>query len=420
MIKKIKFSILGCGSRGVDTYGKYMVSNPKKFKLVSVCDHTQAHLDKAVRVLGKCKTFLSEDEFLSKRRGDLLVLTSMDKDHYSHCKKALELGYDILLEKPISSNVEELNELRELQRKYHNKVLVCYVLKYSPLFNAAKELLDSGVIGALSSIQALEQARYDMFVHSYVRGRWADMSKTSPIILAKSSHDLDLIQWFVSSKAVNVQSSGRLNCFTPDKAPADSAERCLECKYCDECIYSAKKLYIDNWYTAGHPEDEYPYNTVDTAPINLTKIYDALNNKNYGKCVYKCDSNAYDSQSTIITFENGVIASFTMTGVSGAGGRVIKLYGSIGEIDIDEEHEKLILKKYGEKEQIIDYKVKNESGLGYEHSLSDYNTVDALYDYLTAGEECKTSLAESLKSHFIGIEAFKSCMKKENKDDKNN
>lgn len=409
MNKTIKFSILGCGSRGVDTYGKYMVSNSQQFKLISVCDHTQAHLDKAVRVLGKCKTFLSEDEFLSKRRGDLLVLTSIDKDHYNHCKKALELGYDILLEKPISSNVEELNELLALQRKYHNKVLVCYVLKYSPLFTAAKELLNSGVIGTLSSIQALEQARYDMFVHSYVRGRWADMSKTSPVILAKSSHDLDLIQWFVDSKAINVQSSGHLSCFTPDKAPVDSAERCLGCKYCDSCVYSAKKLYIDNWYAASCPEDEYPYNTVDTAPINLTKIYNALNNKNYGKCVYKCASNAYDSQSTIITFENGVIASFTMTGVSGAGGRVIKLYGSIGEIDIDEEHEKLILKKYGENEQVVDYKVKNESGKGYEHSLSDYNTVDALYEYLTTGKGCKTSLEESLKSHLIGISAVENC-----------
>ena len=147
--------------------------------------------------------------FLRKKRSDALVIATQDKDHVRMCIKALELGYDILLEKPISPSEEELYALLEANKKYQRKVIVCHVLRYAPAYLKVKEILDSGEIGNIVCIDWIEQVAYWHQAHSYVRGNWRKSEETSPMIMAKCCHDLDLLQYYANSKCETVYSTGK-------------------------------------------------------------------------------------------------------------------------------------------------------------------------------------------------------------------
>ena len=136
MSKIFSVAIIGCGSRGQNVYGKYMFAEKDKFKIVSLCDIKERMLEIAKERFGvkdeNC--FTDSEEFFKQKRADVLVLATQDRDHVSMCIKALKLGYDVLLEKPISPIESELYQLLEAQRKYGGKVIVCHVLRYAPHF----------------------------------------------------------------------------------------------------------------------------------------------------------------------------------------------------------------------------------------------------------------------------------------------
>ena len=200
MGKVFTVSILGCGSRGHYTYGKCMFNMQDKFQIVSMCDSNpkQIELAKSAWGLTDEQCFLSDEEFLKEKRSDALVIATQDRDHVRMCIRALELGYDILLEKPISPVEDELYELLAANEKYRKKVIVCHVLRYAPAFLKIKELLDSGVIGKIVCIDWIEQVTYWHQAHSFVRGNWRNDQETSPMIMQKCCHDLDLLQYYAN------------------------------------------------------------------------------------------------------------------------------------------------------------------------------------------------------------------------------
>jgi len=148
-------AVLGVGSRGF-TYIRIM-EETGHFNVVSLCDRNPAQIDKATALLHlpRENLFFDEDRFFEKKRADVLVIATYDKDHVRHCLKALRLGYDVLLEKPVSDSEEELKMLLETQEKTGKKVVVCHVLRYSAPFIKVGQLLREGAIGRLIAIDAL-------------------------------------------------------------------------------------------------------------------------------------------------------------------------------------------------------------------------------------------------------------------------
>ena len=163
MDKVFTVSIIGCGSRGHYTYGKCMTVNYKgKFEIVSACDNNAEMLRWAKEDWGLAEEncFLDENEFFKEKRSDALVIATQDRDHVRMCIKALELGYDILLEKPISPDEDELLALLEAYNKYNRKVIVCHVLRYTPFYSTVKRVIDAGTLGEVVSIHASENVGY--------------------------------------------------------------------------------------------------------------------------------------------------------------------------------------------------------------------------------------------------------------------
>ena len=141
MSKSIRVSCIGLGHRGF-AYLSEMVKLGDKFEIISVCDknHERASQAKAEYSLSDDNVFFNEDDFFKEKRGDLCVVATQDQDHVGHAIKALELGYNVLCEKPISNKESEVLRLLEAQRKYHKHVFVCHVLRYAPAFKKVKGL----------------------------------------------------------------------------------------------------------------------------------------------------------------------------------------------------------------------------------------------------------------------------------------
>ena len=415
MDKIFNVAILGVGARGGAVYGRLIKQFPDKFKIVALCDIRTERLEAFGEEFGvpTANRFTDEKVFFQKKRADLLVIATQDEDHVRNCLQAFEVGYDILMEKPITDKKEECEAVLAAQKKYGCKAIVCHVLRYAPAFLKAAELIKNGEIGRLVAIDALERVTYWHQAHSYVRGNWRTTKNSAPMILAKCCHDLDLIQYYANSKCKSVSSVGELTYFNAKNAPEGAAKRCLDCKLVETCPYSAKRLYLDRWKKVYCPEDYWPYNVLVQAPVTEEKLTEALKNGPYGRCVFACDNDVVDHQLTLMAFENGVKATLTMTAFTTDDqselyglGRRMNFHGTLGEIVLDELSDEVSLMRFGEAKQT--FKINALGDMGYGHGGGDFYLIKETYDMLTGNAKSATSLEASIESHLIGIAAEES------------
>ena len=406
---KLSVAIIGCGSRGCETYGRLVYDKKDLFEIVALCDIKKERLDKYMKEFDvkEENTFLDEESFFAKKRADVLFVCVLDKDHVRIALKALELGYHLLLEKPITSNLAECYQLLEAKRKSQKEVIVCHVLRYAPAFLKVAELIEQKTIGSLVHIQALEQVGWFHQAHSFVRGNWRNLDNSEPMIMAKCCHDLDLLQFYAKSRCKSISSIGNLAYFKPENKPQNSGDRCTNCPLLNTCPYSAKIIYIDSWKMRGMPENTWPYNVItDQIPLTEEALMDAIKTGPYGRCVFACDNNVVDNQVAIMEFENGVKASLSMIGFTGDIGRIMKFYGTDGEIDLDEEKHVIEIKRFARPKEIIDIdSLAKQDNMA--HGGGDYMLIENLYDAIV-NHHAKTTLETSIESHLMAIYAEKS------------
>ncbi len=407
-------AIIGCGNRGNESYGKLMLQLPEYYQLVAACDLDPMRLENAKNELNIPENCLFQDEniFFEEKRADILLIATQDADHVRQAVKALSLGYHLILEKPITQYKEECEEILAAQKKYGGKVIVCHVLRYAPAFIKASELINSGKIGRLVCINAVEQVGYWHQAHSFVRGNWRKSEETSPMVIAKTCHDLDYIQYYAKSRCKSLSSVGDLTFFTPQNAPEGSAKRCLDCQYVDTCPYSAKTVYLGRFLAK---KGDWPTMVITTKrPLTEEAIMKALEESPYGRCVFHCDNDVVDHQITTMTFENGVKANLIMTGFARGFGRRISFCGTYGEIVINEDEDYIKVMPFAGGAQswkISDLLTDTKVGAGAAHDGhggGDYGMITKAYEVFAGKADSDTSLEASIESHLIGIAAEKS------------
>ena len=150
----LKIAVIGLGSRGKN-YGTHLAKRDD-VQIVAVCDKYRSKIDK-VKELWKVDDkmcFTNEADFFALGKvGDCMLIATQDRDHYAHAMKALQLGYDVLVEKPLSPNIEECLQLEKYAREHGRKVLVCHVLRYAGYYRKIKRMIDEGVIGDVQLIK---------------------------------------------------------------------------------------------------------------------------------------------------------------------------------------------------------------------------------------------------------------------------
>jgi predicted dehydrogenase len=323
---------LGAGARG-NVYGNYAVEYPDEVTIVGVAEPIPIRQERYARKheIPEDRRFVTwEHVFDQPRFADAVIVTTPDDLHYGPCMKALEMGYDVLLEKPISPSERECRDILARTRETGRIVAVCHVLRYAPYFVKMRELIQSGAIGEVVSVQHMEPIEAVHMSHSYVRGNWHDSERTTPIILAKSSHDLDILRWMIGKPVRRIQAFGELSWFRSENAPEGSTARCAEgCAVEETCPYSALRIYHRNRSFLHHfdlPEDRDEWDGA---------ILEALATTNYGRCVYRMENDQPDHYVANILFEDHVTASFSMEAFTPFGGRRTRVMGSMGYIEGD-------------------------------------------------------------------------------------
>ena len=334
---KKKISVIGLGNRGTEYMGFLKAFHSKKVELYALCDIRQQALDDISPKFSipKERQFLSTDEFFSKGIiSDALIISTQDASHYEITKKAILTGYKyILLEKPVSGVKGEYTELRDLAKENGVILIICHVLRYSNYYSKIKEIISSGKIGDIVTINHTENVGYFHFAHSFVRGNWHDEFASTPSILAKCCHDIDLIAWFMDSPCESVSSVGSLKYFNKENAPEGATPYCMGgCKAKKNCPYDAEALYItDPFYKAKFIK--YMGRTL-TGKAKNTKadIKNAIRSGDYGRCVFMCDNNVCDNQFVTMKFKNGASAVLNMNGFSNKMFRESHIIGTKGEL----------------------------------------------------------------------------------------
>lgn len=412
-MEKKKMILIGGGNRG-NTYTK-LGKQLDKFELIAVAEPIKARREYIAKLHGipaeMC--FESWEPLLALGKiADAAVIATMDRDHYAPAMAAIDAGYHLLLEKPVSPDVKECEAIEAAAKAKGVQVLVCHVLRYTPFFRALKSIIDSGKIGRIMNIDHVEGVGNVHQSHSFVRGNWGNSERASFMLLQKSCHDLDILQWLIGKDCLRVQSFGHRSYFTADNAPEGATERCFDgCPYIDTCTYSAKKLYIErrdgNWFrgTATKMHDE---------PTD-EQVMEALATTNYGKCVFKCDNDVVDHQIVNMEFEDDVIVTFNMSAFN-LGGRKIRIMGTKGELEACAESPDIIYRDLVNQttETInIDDAVASDSIISG-HGGGDSGIMCSLYDMLCGDADAAalSNIEISVKNHKIVFAAEKSRLEK--------
>ena len=399
-MKQITAVVLGAGSRG-SIYAGYAKEQPEELKIIAIAEPRRDRLDTLAEEVGVLPEyrFDSWKDLLSQPKlADCAFVCTLDDDHIAPALKAMELGYDLLLEKPMSNREAECLQIAETARRTGRTLAVCHVLRYTPFYMTLKALIDQGAVGQVTTINQIENVGYWHQAHSFVRGNWRNSTETSPMLLQKSCHDMDIILWLMGSTCTKVHSFGSLRHFTPENAPAGAAERCLECPHRDTCPYSAPKLYMDMERT-GWPVDVI---TTDLSEAGRRK---ALEEGPYGRCVYYCDNDVVDRQVVNLEFENGSVATFTMTGLSADFFRELKIFGTEGQIRANMGTKEIVLHRFGEEPQTVPVDMGTEAS---GHGGGDYGLMADFLRILREGGESRSSAEVSLQSHLICFAAERS------------
>ncbi|MEG2949450.1 MAG: Gfo/Idh/MocA family oxidoreductase [Clostridia bacterium] len=402
-MKQITAVLAGAGQRGADTYAAYALTHPEEMKVVAVAEpiaERREAVAKAHHIAAENVYESWEQLFQRPKMADFAMICTQDRMHAEPVEQAMRSGYPVLCEKPMSPDPRECMRMGRLSREYHKSLTICHVLRYSPFYGKLKELLDSGIIGDLIHIVQIENVAYWHQAHSFVRGNWRNSHETSPMILQKSCHDMDILLWLMGKPCEKVSSFGALTHFKAENAPLGSAERCLHCDVATECPYNAYHIYMgeDTWYTP------VIRSVVSQAP-SREALKQALDTGAYGRCVYHCDNDVVDHQTVNLAFEGGATASFTMCAFTQGGGRSVNLMGTRGQIIGDMEENTLTVMNFlTGKREVITIDAPPEG-----HSGSDSAFMrDVLATIADEGRDARSSAEKSVMSHMMALAAEES------------
>jgi len=403
MNKVVTMILVGAGNRGRGVFGQYALDMPHRAKYVAVVEPDEKKRNTFAQEHGipASMRFEKPGVFFAKtdRVADAIVIATPETERLGTVLGAIDKGYHILVEKPLGCSLDETIKIIDAAKKFEGIFVVCHQMRHISGYSVIKSLIDSGRFGDIITIQHSENLSYHHMAHSYVRGLFNNDSMT-PMILAKSCHDMDILCYLIGKRPVRVSSFGSLTYFKEQNAPKGAPAYCLDgCPAYKDCPYSVLKIYFN--------EDTDPACIRQMGIVkNKRELFELLRHNQFGRCVFRCDNNVVDHQVVNIEFEDGVTASFQMAGHNYFDRRITKISMTNGEIYFDLTEG--LVKAYTFSplsEEII-----KPQGMTGSHMGGDKIIMDAFVDAVRTGEKSYilTPVEMSLDSHLMAFAAEQS------------
>ena len=282
---------------------------------------------------------------------------------------------------------------------------VCHVLRYTPFWQALRNVVQSGKLGRIISVTHRENLIYYHMAHSFVRGNWRNEATSGPMILSKCCHDFDILLWILRKQVVHLNSFGSMIHFRPENAPEGATMRCTDgCPAADTCKYEATKIYVRDG--AGWPQNAVSY--IPTKDARLEK----LKTDWYGRCVYHCDNDVVDHQTVNMELEDGTTVTLVMNGQGDEECRTVRWDGTKatlhGKFSSRGDEIRVHHHLTGEVED-VPVIARDSSG----HGGGDYGIVRSFIKALKGeADDSITTARESLESHLLAFAAEESRLNK--------
>ena len=419
--------LVGAGGRGAHVYGAFAFENPDSINFTAVAEPDQARRD----------FFSNRHEIEPERRFDswqalcaqpklarAAINCTQDRTHLESTLALLRAGYDVLLEKPMATSAADCRMLVEESERLGRTLQVCHVLRYTPFFNTLYDIVHSGKLGEIVTIDHRENVSWWHMSHSFVRGDWGNEAASTPMILAKCCHDLDILVWTMGREVKRLSSFGSLSHYRAERAPHGAPLRCTDgCPAADECIWYAPRLYgaepTQNWTVPLF----FANRAFGNAAVPAEERMEILRTSQFGRCVFHCDNDVVDRQVINMEFDGGVTCTFTMHGHSDFEGRTMRWDGTkatlFGDFVEGRPHEFRLVRHGSTKVEVIRPEAGSSGHGGGDAGLmrdfvdalkSDALKSDALKSDALKGRETRsrTTARVSLASHLIAFAAEES------------
>jgi len=315
---------VGIGGRS-KMYTDAIVSRYKDIcELVGFCDPNQGRMDlrnREIQAQGArpVATYRANqfDQMIAECRPDVVVVTSMDVTHSDFICRAMELGCDVITEKPMTTDEVRCRAILQTAARTKRQCVVTFNYRYAPPRTQVRELLKSGAIGEVYSVDFcwLLDTRHGA---DYFR-RWHRQRQNSGSLLVhKSTHHFDLVNWWLDDVPDEVFCHASRRFYTPQTAERlglrGHADRCLVCPRKDRCPFyldlagkeSLKSVYLDNEREDGYFRD---------------------------RCVFSDQINIWDNMSVSVRYKRGTILSYLLHSYSPYEGYKIAFNGSKGRLE---------------------------------------------------------------------------------------
>lgn len=410
-MKPIGFVLVGAGSRGAHAYAPYAQHHPEEARIVAVAEPDpvrRAHIAD-LHDLPPDRCYAHYDElFAQGQLAEGAIICTQDAMHVEPTLAALAQGYHVLLEKPMATSPIDCTRLVMAAEKAQRMLVIGHVLRYTDFFYLLHELISNGKIGDVITADHRENVAHWHMAHSFVRGNWRRKDESTPMILAKCCHDLDIMVWNLGQDITHVGSFGSLSNYRPARKPAGAPARCLDgCPVESTCAFSAKRIYLDlepftHLLDGGSPHDTlpsvWPFNVI-SHDTSYAARKAALETGPYGRCVYACDNDVVDHQVVTMEFANGVTASLTMHGMSDHEDRTMRYDGTLGTLTgvFNAQGGRIEIHPHRGVPEV--YEVDGRAG----HGGGDTGIMKNFVAAIRTGSAPRSSARESLESHLLAF-----------------
>jgi len=308
-----KYVLVGAGNRGLEMFAKPMAAELKGQTVLSgVFDINPIRARLLSEECGGVPVYTDFQQMLKEARPDAVIVASIDHTHHTYIIGALEAGFDVISEKPLTTDSRNCQAILEAERRTGRKVTVTFNLRFVPYLTRIKELLEEDSIGQILHID-VEWFLDTSHGADYFRRWHGTMENSGGLLIHKSTHHFDLVNWWLSSTPQEVFASGSRNFYGPTRM--ERGDRCLSCQYQQSCEFYFDIEQTDfyaNYYLAAEKEDGY--------------IRD--------QCVFGDRINIYDNMSVNVKYESGAILTYSLVAYSPYEGWKATISGTKGRMEV--------------------------------------------------------------------------------------
>lgn len=309
-----KYVLAGAGGRGLNMYALPLATELKDYvKFVGIYDVNRLRAEHMSRECGGIPVYDDFDNMLKETSPDAVIVTTVDAFHHEYIIKALEAGCDAITEKPMTIDAEKCRQILEAEKRTGKKVIVTFNMRFSPFVTRVKELLKEGAVGKILSVD-LEWILDTSHGADYFRRWHRYMDKSGGLLVHKSTHHFDMVNWWLEEEPEEVCAFGTRRFYGPTRE--ERGERCLTCQYKNKCEFywdiakseHTRKLYLEAEYEDGYYRD---------------------------RCVFAEDIDIYDTMSVNVKYSNGAMMSYSLNAHSPYEGWRIAINGTEGRLETE-------------------------------------------------------------------------------------